>query len=181
MKIAIVGKMRSGKDTLAKFFIEKEGLIQLAFADGIKAIGNVYFPEIMMMGKPRFLYQHIGQEFRKIDPYVWIKDVDKHMKIMKSMGIEEFVISDVRQLNEYTYLKEQGFTVIMVKADDDVRRQRIIDSGDVFSPSDFYHETEMAVDRIPYDYVLYNNGTYEEFKQKMESLYTLLKGKENGK
>ena len=159
MKIALVGKMRSGKDTVAKFFIDNEDANQIAFGDEIKKIARRYFPEIVAKGKPRKLYQVIGQEMRKIDPDVWVKALDRTLTNLMGYGETNFVISDVRQMNEYHYLKEMGFTVIKVEADDELRKERIYQSGDLFEPEQFYHETETTVEDIPCDYLVTNNTT----------------------
>ncbi|MDA2738422.1 AAA family ATPase [Bacillus cereus group sp. Bc015] len=175
MKIAIVGKMRSGKDTVAKFFIDNEDANQIAFGDEIKRIARMYFPHIVAKGKPRKLYQTLGQELRKIDPDVWVKALDRTLINSMEYGETNFVISDVRQMNEYHYLKEMGFTVIKVEADDEIRKERIIKSGDVFEPEDFYHETELAVNTIPYDYLITNNTTLAELYDQIYYIYDELK------
>lgn len=176
MKIAVVGKQRSGKDTLAKYFIDNDRAMKLAFGDAIKLVSRMYFPEIVAKGKPRFLYQFIGQKFREVDPKVWVKSLDKTLTFLESEGFESFVVTDVRQQNEYDYLKSKGFTVIKVEAEDELRRERIIKSGDQFNPEDFYHETEIAVDSIPCDYLLTNNTTIEDFYEQIKFVYEELEG-----
>lgn len=178
MKIAVTGKMRSGKDTLANFFIKELHYKQLAFADGIKQIGNEFFPEIMGKGKPRKMFQVIGQSLREVDPDVWVNHLDRQLKMLQEYGVEAFIITDVRQLNEYNYVKEQGFTVIKVEAEDEIRQERIIQAGDIFSPENFYHETELAVDEIPADYILSNNTTLEDFYTQILFVYKELKGEQ---
>lgn len=178
MKIAVTGKMRSGKDTLAKYFIDNDNSNQIAFADGIKRVARNYFPQIVAKGKPRKLYQDIGQQFRQIDPDVWVKDLDRTLVNLMDLGETNFVISDVRQMNEYTYLKQMGFTVIKVDSHDEIRKERIIKSGDVFKVEDFYHETEKAVEQIPYDYLVSNNTTILDFFDQIYYVYDELKGEE---
>ena len=182
MKIAVVGKMRSGKDTLGRYFIDNEGCFKMAFGDAIKKIAHEYFPELVEQGKPRKLYQKIGQEFRKFDPEVWVKALARDKAFLESAGIENYIITDVRQINEYEYLKKEGFTVIKVEAIDETRKERIMLSGDVFEAEDFYHETETTVDLIPYDYLITNNDTLESFMEQVNFVYEELKGEaKNGK
>ena len=176
MKIAIVGKMRSGKDTLANFFITNNDANQIAFGDGIKKVAKMYFPEIVANGKPRKLYQDIGQQFRAIDPDVWVKDLNRVLTNSMDMGETEFVVSDVRQMNEYLYLKKMGFTVIKVEAHDEIRIERIKRSGDIFLPEDFYHETETSVDSISWDYLIENNTSLLDFYDQITYVYDELKG-----
>lgn len=175
MKIALVGKMRSGKDTVAKFFIDNEDANQIAFGDEIKRLARRLFPHIVAKGKPRKLYQALGQEMRKIDPDVWVKALDRTLINSMEMGETNFVISDVRQFNEYEYLKEMGFTVIKVEADDELRKERIIQSGDLFESEDFYHETETTVEDIPYDYLITNNTTLAELYDQIFYIHNELK------
>ena len=70
MKIAVVGKCRAGKDSFAKFFINR-GLQEFKFGTGIAEIIQKYFPEEWEKGKPRHLYQGIGQYLRSFDQDVW--------------------------------------------------------------------------------------------------------------
>ncbi len=175
MKIALVGKMRSGKDSVAKFFIDNANAKQIAFGDEIKKVAREYFPEIVAKGKPRKLYQVIGQIFRSFDPDIWVKGLDKNMRIAYVKGARNFVVTDVRQLNEYEYLKREGFTVIKVEADDELRKERIAKSGDTFEPADFYHETETTVNDIPYDYLITNNTTLEDLNEQIQFIYDELK------
>jgi dephospho-CoA kinase len=72
MRLAIVGKMRSGKDTFAKYFTDLYGFKPLAFGNGITDVITRYFPEAFIMGKPREHYQVIGQTFRELDPDIWV-------------------------------------------------------------------------------------------------------------
>lgn len=182
MKIALTGKMRSGKDTVANYFLyNDEGWSnQIAFGDEIKSIAKLYFPEMVAQGKPREIYQSIGQHFRGIDNDVWVKALDKTMNFLMLAGEDNFVISDVRQMNEYEYLKANDFTVIKIEADDELRKERTIQAGDVFEPSHFYHETEIAVDSIPYDYLITNNDTLEALMQQIKFVHSELKGESNG-
>jgi dephospho-CoA kinase len=176
MKIAVVGKMRSGKDTLAKFFIDNDDAVKIAFGDEIKALSKHFFPEEVAKGKPRWIYQKVGQDFRAIDPNVWIKQLDTRINQLEFHGLYNIVVSDVRQQNEYDYLKEKGFTVIKVEAADEIRKERIIKAGDTFKPEDFYHETETATDDIPCDYLVTNNVDVFSFYDQIQFIYNELKG-----
>jgi len=177
MKIAVVGKMRSGKDTLAEYFLENDNAAKLAFGDEIKRVASFYFPEIVRRGKPRKLYQMIGQMFREFDPNIWIKFLDARLIRLKDFGLDRnVVVSDVRQMNEYEYLKSRGFIVIKVHADDALRRERIIKAGDVVNEEDFNHETETIVDSIPCDFLIENNGTLDEFIKAIQAVHKDLEG-----
>lgn len=176
MKVAIVGKIRSGKDTVGHMFIKEHGCFKLAFADGIGSVIRKYFPEAFKEGKPRRHYQHIGQEFRKLDPDVWIKDLTRTLTSLEERGITNFVITDMRQVNEASYLKEKGFTIIKVETADEIRLERMNAEGDTFTLEDLNHETELQVDEIPYDYLIDNNTTLEDLRVQVDYIINEIKG-----
>lgn len=174
MKLAIVGKIRSGKDTVGSMFIQEYGCMRMAFGDGIGRVIKDYFPEAFKDGKPRRHYQHIGQRFRDLDPDVWVKDLGRMYTALKHMGIERFVVTDMRQMNEYEYLKSQGFQVAKVDTADEIRLERMNANGDNFTLEDLNHETEAQIDALPYDFLISNNTTlddlYEQVKHVAEEL-----------
>jgi len=179
LKIAVVGEMRSGKDTLAKYFIER-GYRQFAFADGIKEVINMFFPHLWAEGKPRKALQVIGQAFRAIEPDYWIKKLDKKVywyeRIFGHKQDINVIVTDLRQPNEYDYLKAQGYTVIKVYADLEIRIQRAEAAGDVFDMESLNHETEKFIKDIPCDIFVENNGTLEELLYNAETIYKQLGG-----
>lgn len=170
IKVALVGTMRSGKDTVADILWElyPDDIQEYRFSSGITEIIEQYFP--VLEGKPREHYQLIGQTFRQLDPDVWINRLHSQRQLATVRNCAE-IITDVRQANEVAYCKQQGFTVIKVVADDTVRLQRIQESGDIFRPEQFYHETELAVDIVEADYTIENNGTLDELWDKVKAVY----------
>lgn len=169
MRIALVGKMRSGKDTVGKYFMNYHGFKRFAFAEGITNILNEHFPEIMAQGKPRGMYLGIGQQFREYEPNVWINYTDRQIKeYLKENPSGDIVITDTRQLNEYKYLKDNGFIVIKVEAKVDTRIKRMQELGDTFSTKDLEHDTEKQAEAMPFDYLIHNDGTVEELFEKVE-------------
>lgn len=165
IKVAICGKIRSGKDTLAGFFID-EGLTECKFATGIDEIIDKYFPTAKAQGKPRRHYQHIGQQLRVLDNDVWINYTLGHIDMLErfypSTHAAGFVISDMRQPNEAKRVKENGFVIIKVVADDKERLARMKALGDQFTAADLNHETEQGVDNIEADIIVYNNGSKKD-------------------
>ena len=177
MKIAITGQMRSGKDTFANYFMMR-GFQKVAFGDGIKEISYKLFPEKMSEGKPRELYQSLGQKLREIDQNVWINLLDRRVKTMEAYGATNFIVTDLRQLNEYEFLKENGFTIVKIEADDELRKMRMEQAGDMYTPESFYHETEVTVNAIPYDYLVTNNNGYADLSEQARYIFLELRGEE---
>jgi dephospho-CoA kinase len=176
IKIALSGRLRSGKDTAANHLYIRHGFDRVAFGDALKRNAHAVFPWISDGTKPRALYQQYGQLMREIDPVVWIKHVEMAVKgkidFRVSMGAEAIgiVLTDVRQSNEISWCRANGFTLIRVTAPDDVRIGRAIKAGDNFCENDMEHSTELAIDNFAVDYTVENNGTVDELKTKIDAI-----------
>lgn len=166
LKIAVCGKIRSGKDTVAEHLVKEHKFTRFAFSEGVVKVGRVLFPNAFEGGKkPRKLLQAIGQYMRNIDPNIWI---DYTFRQMEYVNANFTVISDLRQPNELLALKEDGFFIVRVNALDETRLQRAIAAGDDFEEKDMKHETEQHLDSFPVDYEIYNDGTLEELIPQIE-------------
>ena len=176
MKIAVFGKMRSGKNTVADILTHEHYFKQFAFGDGIGEIIEKYFPEDWVGGKPRKHYQHIGQQLRVLNPDVWInyllRTVEKYGEDCRFLRQcpNNIVVTDGRQLNEAKRLKEEGFLIVKVTAPEELRIKRMEASGDVYSPELLSHETELQVDLIEGDIEIINDGTLEELMVKVQKM-----------
>tara|TARA_B100000683_G_C12496928_1_gene556436 strand:+ start:2612 stop:3133 length:522 start_codon:yes stop_codon:yes gene_type:complete len=121
MRIAIAGKMASGKTTLAKALIER-GFQKLSLGGKVKDIARDLFK---MDVKDRPLLQQIGMKMREIRPSVWI---DYIIDIGKAGG--DMVIDDVRFVNEAKALKEAGWTIIRLNIEDNLQKERLQNTYD---------------------------------------------------
>ena len=169
MKIALTGRMRVGKDALAEYAIEKYGFTRFAFGDGIKESCFKMFPDKMKKGKNRSILQKFGQLMRyEFDENVWINycfnqiNADAKKRKESKFSTLNAIITDLRQPNEYQKCKEEGFVIIKVHTDDDIRLERMNAKGDNFTMDDLQHDTESHIDGFYADYIIYNNGTIEE-------------------
>lgn len=167
--IALVGKMRSGKDTIAEYAIWEYGFTRFAFGDGIRKVCRELFPDQMKDGaKPRSLLQGIGQDMRKYDPDIWVNlcfnEINREENTRNKLKLNNLmaIITDLRQPNEYARCKKEGFIMIKVETSDEVRLQRMNAKGDNFTPEDLNHETEQHIDTYEFDYIIRNNGYVEE-------------------
>lgn len=179
-KIALFGKMRSGKDTVGQLLIDRYGFKKYAFGDGIGEIIHRYFPEAFNDGKPRHHYQFIGQQFRELDPEVWIKYLLKSVEADRDKrAVQEIpsnvVVTDARQFNEYQKLKEDGYIIVKVETDEDIRLERIKASGDKFTPEQLCHPTELQVDMVDPDFIIKNNGSLRDLEVSVANLIWTLK------
>ena len=105
MKIAIIGKICSGKTNTADILIGLNNDFQkLSFACKVKSIAVELFD---MKKKDRKLLQQIGTYMREIDTDVWANYIVKQSKKYNYV-----VIDDLRYKNEYDLLKKNRFKII---------------------------------------------------------------------
>jgi dephospho-CoA kinase len=176
VKIALTGKMRSGKDTVANHLYIRHSFNRVAFGDALKKNAHATFPWVSEFSKPRALYQQFGQLMRQIEPDVWVKHAEQAVKgaidFNVHTGAEKVgvVISDLRQPNEYEWARANGYTVIRVTAPDEDRLFRAKLAGDSFTETDLEHETESHIDGFTVDYEIHNDGSLDDLKRKVDEI-----------
>ena len=120
MKIAVTGKMCSGKTTLCNYLCELEPRFQIfSFGKKVKDVASDLFqmdPQI----KDRTLLTSIGQKMREIDKDVWVNYV-----IQQCKDIEYCLVDDLRYQNEYEALVKNGFKIIQLNISDELQESRI--------------------------------------------------------
>jgi hypothetical protein len=118
MKIAICGKMCSGKTTLAQSIQRMDPrYTRYSIGQHVKEIGIDLFH---MTTKDRSLLIAIGAKMREIDPDVWIKYILEQTK-----DKEHCLIDDMRYQNEYDLLQQHGFVFIQLHIPRPLQEQRI--------------------------------------------------------
>lgn len=115
MLIGISGYAQAGKDTLARAFV-KYGFERLAFADFLKeelkdfCLKNYgldpFDDEAKKILRPLLVFH--GAERRRQDPLYWVKKGVDIWKNHGDKGNDNYVISDVRYLNEVEAILEDG-------------------------------------------------------------------------
>ncbi|MBU8597349.1 adenylate kinase [Alkalihalobacillus clausii] len=175
LKIALIGKARAGKDSVADLLAEHYGFTKYAFGTALKRYYHDIFGE--QDGKPREGYQWFGQTMRERDPGVWVRKLFEEIDI--DLGCEELfsfmlpifpVITDVRQQNEYDRCRAEGYTIIRVEADDTTRLERMRAAGDRFNIDDLKHDTETQLDAFEADYTVDNGAgvTLDDLKRQVD-------------
>jgi hypothetical protein len=139
-KIAICGKAKSGKNTLAHFIVKQLKLdhyAMIAFADPIKRMIKKMYPNIsneilwgssemreqviqyaLKDNKPltiRQLLCDLGDFGRQYNENIWIMNFENEYINKNTQAI---ICPDVRFRNEFTYLKSQGFFMIRILRSD---------------------------------------------------------------
>ncbi len=118
--IFLMGRQRSGKDTIANYLVEHYGFKKHALADKLYEIVRDLFD---MTVKDRDLLLALGAKMREIDSDVWLKYLWK-THVENAPEGARIVISDVRFPNEYDFLTEKGVTSLRISADLLFRKKR---------------------------------------------------------
>ncbi|WP_206529604.1 AAA family ATPase [Brevibacillus sp. SYP-B805] len=185
LKLALTGRMRSGKDSVAAYLASQYGFARFAFGDGIRKVCRELFPDQMAQArKPRALLQGVGQAMRAFDEDVWIRqcleEIEGEIGYYEAHGYHgpNVVITDLRQPNEYARLRAEGFVIIRVNASDETRIQRMIDAGDEFDDDTLTHDTEQHVDSFAVDYEIDNNGSLADLYAQVDEIMVDINRKE---
>jgi hypothetical protein len=176
--IALIGRARSGKDTVAARLVA-QGYTRVAFADPLKAAlldMNPYVPTgygvtvrlqalIADVGwdrakedyrEVRRLLQHTGQTIRELDPGFWVRTAMGTINVTWS----PIVVSDVRYPNEADTLREHGFRIVRI-----VRPDAAPLPGGASA-----HDSETALDDYPVDETLHNAESLAELRLRADAL-----------
>ena len=146
MKIAICGKMASGKSTMAEY-LSLEGFRIVSMASEVKRVGRELFG---MTEKDRPLLQQIGMKMREIRQSVWLDAL-----IREADTYELAVCDDVRFINEAQTLKENGWFLIKLDIDEELQKSRLRDTyGDDWEIhwDNRADPSEEEVDKIPLEW-----------------------------
>lgn len=132
-RIAIMGKMGSGKTTLAEEIIRQSpGFVKYSFGDKVKEIAKDLFG---METKDMSLLQTMGTKMREIKSSVWI---DYLINQIVTQGNSLVVIDDVRYLDEIEALQRCGFHLIFLDTSDEIRFIRMKERDIHFDQDRYY-------------------------------------------
>ena len=165
--IIFSGKQYSGKDTAAKILLSKmPDFRRCAMGDIIKLTygkeKGISYEEIEK-NKAAFRQDliNLGNWGRAQSPDFWLD------RIVEQDG--NIVVTDVRVPHEYEVFKNAGAVAIRVEASRDTRSSR----GTLVGETDI---TETGLDDIKdWDYIIDNNGSYDELTLQVEKIVRKLK------
>lgn len=124
MLIGLSGLARSGKDTCADFLVATNGYTKASFASSIKEAVKIIFgwddhriedfkemPDPIFNITPRIALRTLGTDWGRntICKDIWILSL-----YSKIQAIEKCVISDVRFVNEASFIKDKGGLIISI-------------------------------------------------------------------
>jgi hypothetical protein len=161
--IGIVGKKKSGKDTLFGI-ISAFGapVVRLSFGDVLKKeLAGLFHVSIDAINKNkddwRALLQAWGDRRREVNGFnYWIDKVREEIKLQQEAG-NIVILTDCRYANEAQLVKHMGGQLIRV-----VRKST--EDGDS-------HVTETALEQFEVDHIIENDSTVGDLKTKATELY----------
>jgi cytidylate kinase len=149
MKIAIIGKICSGKTTLANKLSEHFKLERIAFGDSVKKYAADIFD---MSYKDRKLIQDFAEKMKEIDNDIWIKHLDKKIKDKTNI-----IIDDLRFENELDYLRNNDFFIIklLINKNQQIKRiQNLYGSNSNEHIERLNHISETYIDTLDADFII---------------------------
>ncbi len=159
IKVALVGKSRSGKDTFAKllrFLAEDDdvNVWQLGLADPIKEAVRVAMNyEDAPKERLRPVWQALGEVMRQeLGEDFWVQRVLQSFNEFTTNGAL-YLVTDVRRHFEAHALRRDGYYLVKLERDDELRRASSGLSIEEFAEID-RHPTETEVDLIKCDMVV---------------------------
>lgn len=113
---------------------------------------------------PREIMQEMGSFYRKIDYGFWVKGLEKFLQYEALKGHKDFIITDVRHINEAEFIKNRkGFLI---------RIERDVENRDQIHGAT--HESETSLDSYKdFDMYIDNNGDLADLKV---SSYNIMNG-----
>ncbi|MEE1835768.1 deoxynucleotide monophosphate kinase family protein [Streptomyces sp. SP17KL33] len=179
--IALMGRARSGKDTIAERLVKEHGYERVAFADPLKEMALQIDPLIPTMDgihvRLRALVRDTGWEYAK-DHYPEVRRLLQYVgQSVRAHSYEDFwrdlamrkvsaaiaadrpvVVTDCRYLNEAQTLSAARFLMV-----------RVIRPGGV-DPRTSSHESERALAGFLPDSVIRNDGTVADLWERADVL-----------
>jgi hypothetical protein len=181
MIIGLGGYAQTGKDTVADHLVHNYGFVRVAFADPIRealyklnpkirlgessgvslshAVDNMGWEEVKQLSTDaRELLQRLGTE---VGREMFGNDFWVNQAMLRAKEHQNVVISDVRYINEANAVKNAGGYVWRInKLGVNAINQ---------------HESEKNLDDYSFDSHLWNNGSFEELYDLVDSYIALYK------
>ena len=170
-KLALLGNTGVGKDTFVRIFQKRYAylsmhLIKLAtpLYEGQNAIYELCGRKIEPEVQDGILLNFLGNHMRRINPDVikecFLRDLHK-----KGQEPDLIICHDTRPL-DVSFVRDAGFFVLNIASDSEIALERRKARGDLSLGSSDHH-TEKGLSSELYDAQILNNGTLEDFEQKI--------------
>lgn len=152
IKDIIAGLDKVPDDKLVMDYILKyyrpEHMDRKTFFRAFKSILNEVREIPLETPKPRKRLQYLGTDGARvqIDDQIWIR-----IALEKASRFPEvdWVIDDLRFVNEYVEFHSAGFIPILLEVDPVVQHKRLVDTYGEYDPSILRHPSETQIDMLP--------------------------------
>lgn len=166
MIVGVSGKAQTGKDTIGNILVKKYGFTRVASADALKRIArNIFGWDALKDERGRRFLQDLAMAVRGYNKDYWInlalQDINRSIALHGKENVN-FVVTDVRFLNEVEYLKDHGATIIRINRPD-------------VPKLDHVSETELD-DYTAFNFVIENTGTINDLEKDIDTIYGALNG-----
>lgn len=178
--IGLMGKIGSGKDTVADYLVEKHGFDMVGFGDVTREIAK----EKGVKPTRENLLQ-IQKE--KVDKYGIDFFPKKIADMIRKRKLEKVVVNGVRRPEDAKTLKREfgnDFHLVLVETDPKIRFERMKERGRIGDPEEYNHfesqeNKEMELFGLDKTFkmaekTIENNGTLEELYEETDRLISLL-------
>jgi cytidine deaminase len=175
LRVALVAPSGSGKSTVAdllKQHFETQGLSVaiIKLADPLYRLQASFYEvarrRISEKAQNQSLLEQIATSLRRINPASLVEDFGDRLSICTA---DVVINDDLRDyVTDWPYLREQGFQVVRVVAEPELRRHRLGVRNDpvvVLKSS-----LDRQMERIPANFLLENNGSFETVRLSVEWL-----------
>lgn len=170
LKIAFGYKMGSGKDSACDFITTKFDKVKtFKFADPIYELLSVSLNTIREdYIKDRKFLQFIGDWGKSYNHNVWVDILID--KVNQYDNYDCLLISDLRHINEFNMLKDNGWILIKLVRDNI--------SNDIVCSGNITHSSENELDSLDdglWHYVIENNSSLESLFGELDKILKMLK------
>lgn len=167
-RIAFYGPMGVGKTHCAKILVKNETYIHTPIAAKLKSLCFELYGVSGKDNESRRILQEVSDDLKKYDPHLWIKYCLKNIESRLDSWYFKVVIDDLRFVHEARYLRENGFVLVLVTADEKVRQERIAALYPDTDASRHLHASEQEWKEIEPDLII--DSTHPEVTSKLERL-----------
>ncbi len=162
VKIAFGFQARVGKDTAGAYLAQKEGGVTVAFAKPLHDILKYAQDRLgLACVKDRAFLQTIGDWGKTKDEMIFVK-----IALSRASENKDVFVTDTRYPNEFEALQTAGFYMVRI-----VRRAARASEDFVVAR----HSSEHSLYTAPWDEIIENDGSLDDFYQKLDVLYGKIK------
>lgn len=111
----------------------------------------------------RVLLQEFGEGCKKYNPKIWINAFDAKSKMAEERGDNLVIASDLRFIDEFNYLKENGFYLIRIIRGEDEGMNHISETQ------------QKQIKNSDFDKIIDNNGSLMDLKTQFDEITKSLK------